>query len=183
MARHVALIFDLDGTLIDSDDALIDPFVRLGMARDEITFGHPIEEACAEWGIDIDRYIELYDTAVAQPFEGADEVVRQLGRWAICSNKHTISGREELARLGWAPEQAWFSSDFGGAAKRLAPVIEAMGLGATDVAYVGDTEHDQACAEAVGCEFYWSRLEPAHPRTRHRPRVLDTPERLLALVG
>ena len=100
MARHVALIFDLDGTLIDSDDALIDPFVRLGMARDEITFGHPIEEACAEWGIDIDRYIELYDTAVAQPFEGADEVVRQLGRWAICSNKHTISGREELTRLG-----------------------------------------------------------------------------------
>ena len=86
---------------------------------------------------------DLYDP------EGADEVVRQLGRWAICSNKHTISGREELARLGWAPEQAWFSSDFGGAAKRLAPVIEAMGLDATDVAYVGDTEHDQACAEGI----------------------------------
>ena len=157
MARHVALIFDLDGTLIDSDDALIDPFVRLGMARDEITFGHPIEEACAEWGIDIDRYIELYDTAVAQPFEGADEVVRQLGRWAICSN--------------------------GGAAKRLAPVIEAMGLDATDVAYVGDTEHDQACAEAVGCEFYWAGWNPRTRGLATGPRVLDTPERLLALVG
>ena len=130
-----AVIFDLDGTLIDSDEALIQPFLALGMERDRITFGHPIEEACREWGIDLARYVELYDTTEAQPFAGAEA-------------------------LGWTPKVAFFSDAFNGAAKRCEPVIEALGLQPDQVIFVGDTEHDEACAGSAGCEFIWAGWNP-----------------------
>ena len=39
-----ALVFDFDGTLVDSDDELVRAFVVLGVDRDEITFGHAIKQ-------------------------------------------------------------------------------------------------------------------------------------------
>ena len=106
MARHVALIFDLDGTLIDSDDALIDPFVRLGMARDEIPFGHPIEEACAEWGIDIDRYIELYDTSVAGRSVRTSTQSPAVKSWHVSAGRRSRPGSAPTSVVqpsGWLP--------------------------------------------------------------------------------
>ena len=155
-----AVIFDLDGTLIDSDEALIQPFLALGMERDRITFGHPIEEACREWGIDLARYVELYDTTEAQPFAGAEALLQSLPVWAVCSNKHPVSGNAELNRLGWTPKVAFFSDAFDGAAKRCEPVIEALGLQPDQVIFVGDTEHDEACAGSAGCEFIWAGWNP-----------------------
>ncbi len=34
--------------------------LTLGMAQEDITFGHPIEEFCAAVGIDVDEYVRLY---------------------------------------------------------------------------------------------------------------------------
>ena len=121
-------VFDLDGTLIDSDTALIDTFVRLGIPRDEISFGHPIEVECARLGLRVSDYVRNYDTEAVQPFDGATELVAALDRWAICSNKARASGEDELRRLGWSPEVVLFADDFGGRPKELGPVLAALGV-------------------------------------------------------
>lgn len=182
MARYDLVVFDLDGTLIDSDEALVEPFLRLGMRREDITFGHPVEEFCAQQGIDVDRYVELYDTDVVEPYPGAAEMLRQLDRWAVCSNKHPLSGRAELARLGWAPEVALFSDHFGGAAKQLAPVLDLAGVTADRALFVGDTAHDASTAAAAGCDFAWAAWNPRTAAAGPDGTVLTDPGQVLDLL-
>jgi HAD superfamily hydrolase (TIGR01549 family) len=166
-------IFDLDGTLLDTDEALVSAFVTLGVARDEITFGHVLADECRRLGLDVDRYVAAYDTDLAQPFAGVEELVGQLDRWALCSNKDARSGRDELARLGWQPEVALFSDAFDGP-KRLGPVLDALGLGPNQVVFVGDTAHDRVAAAELGVPFGLAGWNPrAAPidddRTLQRP--------------
>jgi HAD superfamily hydrolase (TIGR01549 family) len=145
-------IFDLDGTLLDSDVALSAPFVALGIPADQVTFGRLLADECARLGVTTEEYLSHYDVNAALPYDGVDDLVAALDRWALCSNKEVVSGRAELARLGWEPELAMFADDFGGP-KRLGPVLDVLGLLAGDVVFVGDTEHDRLCATAVGCRF------------------------------
>jgi HAD superfamily hydrolase (TIGR01549 family) len=145
-------VFDFDGTLLDSDAALVAPFLALGVPPEEITFGHVFADECERLGIDTDQYLSHYDSELAQPFAGVDELVSVLDRWAICSNKHPDVGAAELARLGWKPTVALFADAFSGP-KELGPVLERLGVAADLVVFVGDTEHDRACAEAVGAPF------------------------------
>ena len=174
-------VFDLDGTLIDSDEALIAPFVALGIERDAITFGHLLDDECARLGISVEAYLAHYDAAIAQPFAGAAELLDACGSYAICSNKRGESGRAELLRLGWQPEVALFADAFDGAPKTLPPVLDALGLGAGDVVFVGDTAHDRACAAAVGARFV---LAGWNPRATAAPGdlVLADPRELLDLI-
>ena len=161
-------IFDLDGTLIDSDAALTAPFVALGVAPDEVTFGHVLADECARLGIGLTAYLDHYDPTAARPFPGVEQLVASLGRWAVCSNKHPRSGQDELARLGWAPEIACFSDAFDGP-KQLGPVLDAMDLTPAEVVFIGDTGHDRACAHLVGCEFVlagWNPRAEPHPGDR-----------------
>jgi HAD superfamily hydrolase (TIGR01549 family) len=178
-----ALVFDLDGTLLDSDAALVAPFVALGVPPDEITFGHAVAEECARLGISMEAYVEAYDTRAAVPFPGVTELVDGLGRWAVCSNKHPRSGLAELRRLRWAPEVALFADHFDWQHKSLGPVLEALGLAAHEVAMVGDTEGDRRCAEAVGCEFVWAGWNPRVRAQRPSGKVAEEPVQLLGLVG
>lgn len=152
-------VFDLDGTLLDSDDALVAPFVALGVPRDAVRFGALLADECARLGIDPEAYLDRYDDTAADAYPGVEELLAALQRWAICSNKHPRSGSAELRRLGWTPDVALFSDAFGGP-KQLEPVLDALGLGPDEVVFVGDTEHDRACATAVGCPFWvagWNR--------------------------
>ncbi|NLA36345.1 MAG: HAD family hydrolase, partial [Actinobacteria bacterium] len=160
MSRYDIAIFDLDGTLIDSDEALVLPFLQLGLLREEITFGHPIEEYCAMKGLSIEDYVNAYDTTSVRPFDGAEDLVAQLDRWAICSNKYNDSGWAELSRLGWAPEVALFSRDFDGAEKQLSPVLERLGVSVERAIYVGDSATDAAVAREAGVEFVWAGWNP-----------------------
>src|SRR5687767_7028135 len=166
---------------MDSDEALAAPFVALGVPREEVTFGHVVEEECARLGIDPARYVELYDVDAALPFPGVEELVGSLGRWALCSNKHPAAGRAELARLGWQPEVALFADAFGGGPKRLGPVLEALGVEAADVVFVGDTDHDRECAAAVGCRFAVAAWNP-RAADLTGDHVVTDPLELLALV-
>ena len=148
-------VFDLDGTLIDTDAALVASFVAAGVPAEEVTFGHVLADECERLGISLDSYLEHYDEDAAQPFAGVVDLVAEvvrLGRWAVCSNKHPRSGRAELARLGWEPDIVMFSDSFDGP-KRLEPVLEALGVTAAEVVFVGDTAHDRACARQVGATF------------------------------
>lgn len=145
-------IFDLDGTLLDSDAALVAPFLALGIAEQDVSFGRTLESECDRLGISVADYLERYDVNSAQPFDGVVDLIDELDRWAVCSNKEIASGRAELERLGWAPDVAMFADDFGGP-KALGPVLDALGLLGRDVVFVGDTEHDRLCAGVVGCRF------------------------------
>ncbi len=175
---HGALIpvFDLDGTLLDSDAALTDPFVALGVSRADVTFGHTIDDECQRLGICVDDYIDRYDHTAAQPFAGVTETLQRLDRWAVCSNKHPRSGHAELERLAWSPEIALFADTFGGP-KHLAPVLDALGLTPAQILFIGDTEHDRRCAVVAGCAFVlagWNPRAVAAPGdvVAHHPREL-----------
>jgi phosphoglycolate phosphatase-like HAD superfamily hydrolase len=175
-------VFDLDGTLIDSDEALVMPFLELGIAREDITFGLPAEQACIELDVSIDDYVRLYDVDVVQPFEGAEELISSLGRWAVCSNKHPESAAGELARLGWKPEVALFTDAFEGRPKELAPVLSLLGVGASEVLFVGDTDHDRRCAEEVGAKFAWAGWNPRCAARSPQGVVLTSPLDVLDLL-
>lgn len=182
MSQYDIAIFDLDGTLIDSDEALVLPFLQLGLRREEITFGHPVEEYCRMKGLSIEDYVNAYDTTSVQPFDGAEDLVSKLDRWAICSNKYNDSGWAELSRLGWEPELALFSRDFGGAEKSLVPVLERLGVGAGRAIYVGDSATDAAVAQEAGVDFVWAGWNPRTAAATPDGTILAHPLDLLDLL-
>lgn len=154
-----AVIFDLDGTLVDSDAALDAAWVACGIAPEDITHGHVLAEECARLGVALEDYMAAYDPAAVVAFPGVSEMLEQVGRWAVCSNKRAEVGPLELAALGWQPEVALFADAFPGS-KELGPVLTAMRLAADDVIFVGDTLHDRRAAQAVGCRFLWAGWNP-----------------------
>jgi phosphoglycolate phosphatase-like HAD superfamily hydrolase len=177
-------LFDFDGTLVDSDVALTAPWHVLGVDPDLIPLGMPLVEACERAGVTVDAYLTLYDPTAAEPFDGVPELLEGLERWGLASNKERSSGRRELARLGWTPEVALFSDDFGGQEKQLRPLLDALGVDAEGVLFVGDTRHDRACAAAVGARF---ALAGWNPRARASAQagdvLLERPEDVLDLLG
>jgi phosphoglycolate phosphatase-like HAD superfamily hydrolase len=178
---YEALIFDFDGTLVDSDEELVRAFVVLGVQREQITFGHAVKVEAERLGLSVEDYADAYRDDVVEPFPGVAEVVPRLGRWALCSNKHPRSGVAELARLGWSPELAVFSDHFDWQHKELGPVLELMGLGAGQVAMVGDSGGDAQCAAQVGCDMVWAGWNPRVAAADPDGIVLQRPGQLLDL--
>jgi len=175
-------LFDFDGTLVDSDAALVAPFLALGVDPTTVPLGLPLVEACRLAGIEVGDYLAHYDDTVAQPFAGVPEMIGALPRWGLCSNKQRGAGLAELARLAWSPAIALFSDDFGGRPKELGPALEALGLDAGEAIFVGDTEHDRSSAAAAGVRF---ALAGWNPRATAMPGdlVLAHPSEVLTLLG
>ena len=108
----------------------------------------------------MDDYLAHYDSSDVTVFPGVEDVLAQLPRWAVASNKIRASGEAELAHFGWAPACALFAEDFGGRSKHLEPVLDRLGVAASDVLFVGDTAHDRVCARDAGAAFAlagWNR--------------------------
>jgi phosphoglycolate phosphatase-like HAD superfamily hydrolase len=140
-----------------------------------------VADECARLGVSLEAFLEAYDHGAALPFPGVEEMLAALIRWGLCSNKHSSSGRTELARLGWKPAAALFSEDFGGP-KRLGPVLAALGLDAAEAMFVGDTDHDRACAAEAGVAFALAGWNPrASPR--RNDTVLAHPADVLPLLA
>lgn len=156
-------VFDFDGTLVDSDEALLAPFLALGIDRSRVQLGRVLADECADLGVTVEDYLARYDPTTSKPFPGVDELLAGLERWGLCSNKHPDSGASELARLGWHPAATSFALDTG---KSLAPLLPQLGVTGEHVLYVGDTDHDRACAQEVGARFAlagWNRRARAAP--------------------
>ncbi len=181
--RVPVAIFDFDGTLVDSDEALLVPFDRLGVARSDVLMGSAVAEECERHGISMQAYVDAYDTEVVQPFPGIEDMLARLPRWAMLSNKHPQSALAELARLDWEPDLVMCADAFDWAHKSLVPMLDAMGLSPDEVVMVGDSGGDVRCAEEVGCRFVWAgwnaRVQAAAPAGE----VAATPAALLGLLG
>ncbi|HEY5888555.1 MAG TPA: hypothetical protein VIT24_12545 [Acidimicrobiales bacterium] len=179
MIRTTVAVFDFDGTLVDSDEALISPFLTLGIDRSRVRLGRLLADECDDLGVTVEDYLAHYDPAASNPFPGIDDLLAALPRWGLCSNKHPDSGASELARLGWHPTAAAFAL---GAPKSLVPVLADLGVRGAEVLYVGDTDHDRDCAVEVGATFAlagWNR------RARPAPGdvVLEAPAEVLELLA
>ena len=173
-------VFDLDGTLLDSDEALVAPFVALGVPAERVGFGMTLAAACDELGVSVDDYLKHYRADSVRPFPGIEELVGRLDRWAVFSNKLAVAGEEDLRRLGWQPEVARFV-EASGEAKSLGPVLEALGLSATDIVCVGDSEHDRDCARDVGATFALAGWNP-RATPAEGDIVLSEPADLVAVL-
>lgn len=104
------------------------------------------------------------------------------GGWRPTSSAH--SGLRELDRLGWTPTAAFFSDDFGGKEKELAPLLAALGLDNDEAVFVGDTHHDRSCAALAGISFALAGWNPrARALAERGDTVLDHPRDVLDLLG
>lgn len=146
-------MFDLDGTLVDSDRALIEPYLRLGFTLEDVRLGPLLVDECARLGIEVDEYLAHYDSNNVIVFPGVQELLAQIPRWAVASNKLRAHGEADVARFGWEPACALFAEDFGGRSKHLGPVLDRLGVDVSDVVFVGDTGHDRVCARDAGAAF------------------------------
>jgi HAD superfamily hydrolase (TIGR01549 family) len=175
VSRPAVAVFDFDGTLVDSDEALAAPFVALGVDRSRVQLGRVLADECAEHGVSVEDYLSHYDPTTTKPFPGIDDLVGSLDRWGVCSNKRPESGAAELHRLGWAPAAVSWATATG---KTLVPLLPQLGVDGTDVLFVGDTEHDRHCAAEVGATF---ALAGWNPRVvgRDGDLVLSTPAEVL----
>ena len=150
MSRPSVAVFDFDGTLVDSDEALIAPFLALGIDRSRIGMGRLLADECAALGITVEDYVAHYDLTASAPFPGIEGLLASLDTWGLCSNKLPEAGAFELDRLGWVPTAQVFAR---GVPKSLAPVLADLGVTGAQVLYVGDTDHDRHCAREVGATF------------------------------
>jgi len=184
MGRALVPLFDFDGTLLDSDVALTAPWHALCVDPSLVPLGLPLVDACSLAGVTVEAYLEHYDPSAARPFAGVEDLLASLRRWGLASNKERRSGRRELERLGWRPEAAFFSDDFGGKEKELPPLLDAMELAPEDALFIGDTRHDRACAAAAGLRFALAGWNPrARAAAEAGDLVLDAPAEVLRLLA
>ena len=176
-------IFDFDGTLVDSDEALLEPFDMLGVERSEVVMGSAVAEECSRLGISMDAYVTAYDTEVVQPYPGVEAMLAGIPRWAVLSNKHPDSAVAEIARLGWQPELLMCADAFGWAHKSLRPMLDVLGLTPADIVMVGDSDGDARCAREVDSRFVWAGWNERVRRQEPAGEVVGSPTELLSALG
>lgn len=181
-----AVIFDLDGTLIDSApdiwnaaNAVLDeaglPQISFAQSRGFIGRGARVfveRMELAVTGVNEPartahlhaRFLHFYERAheATGVYPHVTDVLAQLQghglRLGLCTNKPIGPTHSVLRHLGW---DGVFEAVIGGDSLPVAKpdpaplmaVIAQMGLGLTDISYIGDSETDAETAERAGAQF------------------------------
>ena len=172
-----AVVFDLDGTLLDSYSAIHDSlnFVLNAFSLPEVTLdetrsrvGHGLDALIArslgpEHVVDgVRLFSERYETAGPEStrlLPGAEEVTRALlargMRLAVASNKPAVFSRQLLSALGVADRFGFVGGPDEGFPPKPAPdmvfvALATLGVPAANAVLVGDQPIDVATARAAG---------------------------------
>ena len=176
--KHEAVLFDLDGTLIDSFDGIVGLFLEsmegLGMGgvseaavRDII--GLPLDACFARFLPQdrVDHAVQFYRTRyvdrmhdISPSFPGAEGLLSELKaagiQLGIVSNKRAGPLREIVGRKGW-PVDIVLGEGEGIPAKPAPDLLWAacdrLGVDRRHVLFVGDSHLDAVAAEAAGLSF------------------------------
>jgi N-acetyl-D-muramate 6-phosphate phosphatase len=174
------VLFDLDGTLLDSApdmlaainalrgergeapgtlDALR-PHVSKG-ARAMIASAFPLLDADAREAL-VRPFLDAYEREIGlhgRPFDGIEEMLAALeadgARWGIVTNKPEYLARQVLPAFGWDARSAILVGGDTLAERKPHPLpllhsAQALGVEPAQCAYVGDDERDIMAARAAG---------------------------------
>ncbi|SFK51125.1 phosphoglycolate phosphatase [Shimia haliotis] len=177
------IIFDLDGTLVDSAPEILDAVNRVWSGRGYDPFDLPtlisfvgkglpnlIQLAMKAREVEASEYQDLHDEvlgiynaadgALTKPYDGVEDMLETLVDQGfllgICTNKPEEAARQVLRVFGW---DSLFESVVGGdtfAARKPDPQpLNAVwqALGAGPMLYVGDSETDAETAVAAKAKF------------------------------
>lgn len=183
MPRYEHIIFDLDGTLIDSAPAILATFraVFEGAGRqpvrpiDESIIGPPLLETLALLSCSQDRevltdlaarFAAIYDTTGlfrTTAYAGIDAMLRQLAEAGlqlhIATNKRIFPTRKILAHLGWSDlfQHVYaldlFEPRLPDKATMIQRLMSDQELPGDRAIYVGDREEDGLAAQRNGLPF------------------------------
>ncbi|MCQ4163689.1 phosphoglycolate phosphatase [Tahibacter harae] len=175
-----AVLFDLDGTLVDSAPDLVAAMQRLcrelgqpepdtAGVRAAVSKGGRAMLRRGLPGLDdarydalLPRFLDLYAADIAQlsrPFDGVDALIRAIeargARWGVVTNKPGWLARPLLQQLGWSTRSAALVSGDCLAVKKPdpAPILRACelaGVAPQRCAYVGDDLRDIEAGRAAG---------------------------------
>lgn len=173
-----ALVLDLDGTLVDSYDAVTSAmnaarraFGRPPLGREELSprVGHPLEELVRDLvDADVAAGVRIFRETYArvfreqtQPLAGVAEALERFAargiRMGVASNKPSRFARPLLESFGMAPPIEVVLGPEDGVPPKPAPamilrVLERLGVPAGQALYVGDTPLDVESAGRAGVD-------------------------------
>lgn len=192
MKRYKAIIYDIDGTLLNTLDQNMYPLLRIireergeDWTYEEVASrfaAQPGMKTIADLGIrDVDgvyarwvRYVNSYGEA-AKPYDGVPELleaVKNMGiRQAIVSSKRAKQYAIDMGRPGFDRymETAVLCEDTEKHKPDPEPLYECLrrlGLTAADALYVGDARSDLEAARNAGMDYAyakWGSWSPVSP--------------------
>jgi len=181
-----AIIFDLDGTLLDSARSILDSMKRafescglvLVLPLEASLIGPPLRETLQRLSPESDAcqigeleqsFISSYDEKgclEAYPFPGVDEMLRDLKLHGfalhIVTNKRAYPTQKILKHLGWNKvfgrvyANDTFVEERYNKSHLLGRLMMDLNLQSKDCAYIGDREEDASAAHENDMKFLWA---------------------------
>lgn len=194
MSRYKAIIYDIDGTLLNTVDQNMYPLIRIireelgedwtyeqvvpftaypGMKTMELLGIRDRETVYARWV----RYVNEYGPG-AQPYDGIpallDAAEKKGLKMGIVSSKRVPQYGIDMGRHGYDArmDAAVLFEDTARHKPDPEPMLECLrrlGVEAKDALYLGDARTDMEAARAAGMDFAYASWGSFFPMERHEP--------------